>query len=196
MVHSECSDGYASTVMTNDGNSYFDVVSSENGGYEMTDYFPFADGTRSLDDQGNPTPKGTCDCLDECEGDCDGDGDCIGDLVCYNRDNDGTGNIPLGCSGEAHATSRDYCYDPNWHEVQCMDPNAQWMWNGASSDRIVFELDLFPTASPTTDPTADPSADPTSSPSYDPTTSPSTDPTTSPSTDPTISPSTDPTTSP
>ena len=142
-IHSECSDGYTSTVITDDGNSYFNVVHSENAKYEMTNFSRFGNGTRSLVDQGNPATSPTCDCLDECEGDCDGDGDCISDLVCYHRTNDGTANIPPGCTGDAHETSHDYCYDPNWDTVQCMDPNAYWMWNGAGSDRIIFELDLF-----------------------------------------------------
>ena len=141
-VHSECSDGSSSTVMTDDGNTYFDVVYAENGETEMADYSPFGAGTRTLIDMGNPADSPTCDCLGECEGDCDGDGDCIGDLVCYHRTNDGTSNIPPGCTGDAHWTSHDYCYDPNWHEVQCMDSTAEWMWNGASSDRIIFELGL------------------------------------------------------
>ena len=143
-IHSECSDGYTSTVITDDGNSYFNVIYSENGGSEMTNFSRFGNGTRSLVDQGNSESSPTCDCLDECEGDCDGDGDCIGELVCYARSSDGTANIPPGCTGDAHYTSHDYCYDPHWHEVQCMDSNAYWMWNGDSSDRIIFELDLFP----------------------------------------------------
>ena len=156
----QCDDGYSSTMITDDGNTHFDVVYSENGKYEMTNFSRFGNGTKPLVNQGNPTPKGTCDCLDECEGDCDGDGDCIGDLVCYNRDNDGTGNIPLGCSGEAHETSHDYCYDPNWLEVQCMDSDAQWMWNGLTSDHIIFEMELLPNYSP--QPTANPTtAEPT-----------------------------------
>ena len=156
----QCDDGYTSTMITDDGNTHFDVVYSENGKYEMTNFSRFGNGTKPLVNQGNPASSPSCDCLDECEGDCDGDGDCIGDLVCYNRNNDGTGNIPPGCSGEAHETSHDYCYDPNWHEVHCMDPDAQWMWNGLTSDHIIFEMELFPNYSPL--PTANPTtAEPT-----------------------------------
>ena len=160
-IHSECSDGYTSTVITDDGNSYFNVIYSENATYKMTNFSRFGNGTRSLVNQGNPASSPTCDCLDECEGDCDGDGDCIGDLVCYHRTNDATLNIPPGCTGDAHETSHDYCYDPNWDTVQCMDPNAYWMWNGAGSDRIIFELDLFSdyAAAPSLLPTAEPTTD-------------------------------------
>lgn len=56
----------------------------------------------------------TCNCLDECEGDCDSDSDCIDDLVCWDRHDDGTSNLPPGCSGTVNGPNSDYCYDPEW----------------------------------------------------------------------------------
>ena len=48
--------------------------------------------------------------LGQCEGDCDKDGDCQGSLVCYQKDQGGSGIVP-GCSGKD--TSRnDFCIDP------------------------------------------------------------------------------------
>lgn len=64
-----------------------------------------------LTDWGNPSTSPHCNCLNACEGDCDGDGDCVDGLKCYHRTNDGTGNTPPGCTGSAHYTSHDYCYD-------------------------------------------------------------------------------------
>lgn len=43
-----------------------------------------------------------------------------------------------------------YSWNDNWDSkvnaqmVQCMDPEAFWMWNGVDADNVVFELDLFP----------------------------------------------------
>jgi len=43
-----------------------------------------------------------------------------------------------------------YSRNDNWDSkvnaqmVQCMDPEAFWMWNGVDADNVVFELDLFP----------------------------------------------------
>lgn len=48
--------------------------------------------------------------LSQCEGDCDEDNDCMAGLVCYEKDEGGSGEVP-GCSG-TDTTRNDYCIDP------------------------------------------------------------------------------------
>ena len=79
-IRLQCNDGYNRTILTDEGNTNFDVVYSLSGEYEMDVFMEF--------------------------------GDHVGTTV-------------------------------NEDTVQCMDPNAVWMWNGINSDDVIFELNLF-----------------------------------------------------
>lgn len=103
----QCDEDYDATYITDQGNTYFDVIDSMHGTLEMSEFTPF--GTGSWWHIGS-------------------------DPNCANENS--------GCT-----------------YVACMDSRAYWMWNGVSTDDIVFELDLFPNIfpplqSPSTTPTA------------------------------------------
>ena len=110
-IQLQCDDGHSATIITDDGNTHFDAMYTENGEHEtseMNEFIRFSNGSRS------------------------------------------------GIVNES--------------TVQCMDPNAYWMWNGNHSDHIVFALDLFANDSSrdTVEPTNSPHPMPTTNPSQSP----------------------------
>lgn len=48
--------------------------------------------------------------LGQCEGDCDNDDDCTGQLICFQKNSGGSGQVP-GCAG-TDTTRVDFCIDP------------------------------------------------------------------------------------
>ena len=191
-IRLQCNDGYTRTVITDEGNTNFDVIYSLNNDYEMDVFDALGDGYR-----GQWVNADDVQCMDS------------GAYWMWNGLN--TDDVifeldlfPDTTTSESPTSSAPTSAMPTGTPTEqptaspTIEPSVDPTGSPTMRPSDIPSTD--PTASPSKEPTVSPSADPTMSPSADPTAGPSTDPTAtptmSPSSDPTVSPSSDPTTTP